>query len=818
MVDFAKLQRQKQAEALRSHLLGTNDGVLPTGVPGAIVMGQIASLRGQGEDGEWVVGDLLDEQSGVRVPFVGSGLGGLQVGQGVRLVGEWKMHGTYGLQFAAETVQQHLPTTPEGIARWLAQNVPGCGAGSAQKLVSRWGDNTLAHLLEHPHAVRDVIPGKAGKKIEGGLREAQVASQQVAAERSVSVRLLSAGFTSHQIGRLLKHFRGAAAVEKVVLTRPYDLTQVSGIGFLTADRMARGMGVDRKDPLRLAAGVLHVVLEAQGQGDSLLSESEVIRRARRVLGVEDNTLLTSALVQAEKGGTLVRREARPEDDVPTRWMTSRAHAAEERVSEWVVKMLQNPLTETLGDDRLAEIAAAHNLTDPQADALKMALTKPLSILTGLPGAGKTTTVKAICRAVEESGLVLGIAAPTGKAAARAQAVTGAPASTIHRLLVAAERDKTTLDLDLLVVDEVSMQDVELTARLTRVLDPQRTRVLLVGDHNQLPSVAHGQVLRDLLDVERIPRVRLTEILRQESKASVGVQNSHRLLAGKPMMINNSKDSDFWFADVTDEGEVDSNGWPIAEDEDRSRREQEAAQARILEAVRFLMSDPTVEAARDIQVLTPMKARGPLGAKALNDALQEVINPKGAAGPQIGAGAIAHVGDRLMQVDRNNYEVEGFLCNGEQGVVIDVTTRSLTLDLGDRTVQLQEAGHLRNLQPAWAITTHRSQGSEFRFVISPLHTAHFVMLKDPSLFYTALTRFKERVVIVGSQRMLTLLERFSRKPLVRGTGLVESIETRLQAVDLAPREWTPETDSDGNAETLLGDPLPLTGPRSGALRR
>jgi exodeoxyribonuclease V alpha subunit len=770
--------RAKRSRELRRHLETANGRPLVEGEPGMIVMGQVAHINpASSEEQGWVAGTLLSDDGGARIPFTGYHLGPLRIGEAVRLMGSWDHHAVYGLQFKATGVQRHLPTTVEAVLRYIAANLKGCGPSRAAKLVAVYGTETLPRLLEDPSRAEEILGGSVGRVVAEQFRTLREEGDRAEVERALIVRLMSAGMTQGLATKAVRGLGGGTKAEAVVLQTPYRLTALAGVGFKTADRLARGMGVALNDPARRSAAIAHVVREAQGEGHTALPESAVLLAAAKLLQVDDPTTLRDNLQQAQAAGVL----ACVERDDQVLWYTPEALAHERTVAGWVVDMLHAVPDSPVVDGTVEAVVAESGLTEDQAGAVRMAITSSLSILTGRPGSGKTTTTKTIVAAATALGWRIGLVAPTGKAASRAAEVTGIPASTVHRMIIACERKKSPLDVDLLVIDEMSMNDLVTSANMSRMLIPGRTRVLVVGDDNQLPSVGHGQVLRDLLAVPAIPRATLTKVHRQGGRTSLIRENANRLLDNEPFVVSTAPHDDCWFVDITDTGHVDENGWPIMDDPDRSRREQELALEKVVSGVQYLAARRGANLLQDVQVLSPMR-RGLLGTESLNRILAPICNPDGAPLLKVGAGegTMVRMGDRVLQVGRNNYDVPGHFYNGEQGVVVggDPEKGILTVQVdAQRTFDLR-GGMLRSLQPAWGITVHRSQGSEFPFVILPWHTSHFVMLQNPEVLYTALTRAKTQFIAIGSQRTLDLARRFGQRYRGRTTGLGHEVRERL----------------------------------------
>jgi exodeoxyribonuclease V alpha subunit len=771
----AQLTRAK-ATALSSSDVGRD------GAERAIVTGQVDALNDQAKpDGSWVAGTLLADDGATKIPFVGTDLPGCEVGCAVRLVGEWESHPEYGLQFRAVDVESRLPTTPDATIRYIAGHVHGCGPSRAQALVEHFGPATLETLALGPERVREVFPtGKVGTTLETAWRRWAAEYRATAGAQRLAIDLMGAGMTYQMARRIQRHFDGVGQAQDVILHHPYRLVEVPGIGFKTADGIALGQGVQPTDPSRVAAGVVHALEVAMGLGHSALPRPALEKKAQEALGVTDPVLITAAIDRGLAAGTLV-------EDAALLFLPA-ALRAEHEVADAIATLVQAsyPLdaasaatVESLLETRLAD----GTLSSTQAGAVRMALASGFSILTGRPGSGKTTTVRTFIACCQALGWGVAVAAPTGKAAARAAEVTGLPAKTVHRLIGTppGERGDVPLEARVVVLDEVSMADLDLVAWLLRNVDPARTAILFVGDNDQLPSVGHGRVLGDLLDAEVLPSIELTEIFRQAA-GSLITRNAHRLLDGQELILDNAPAADFLFADVTPEPPRGKDGFPLAEDPTRGEREAAEVYLRLARSIRWFVEQKRAVPVRDIQVLSPMR-KGPLGVDALNLWLQQALNPHGADGPLIASGARVRIGDRVIQI-KNDYSVPGGLFNGEQGEVVSVDRQkdSVTVRFDERTVTLG-GFQLRRLQLAWAITVHRAQGSEYLFTILVLTAAHWVML-ERALFYTAMTRARKLFLLIGTMAAVKRILQAGRRASPRHTGLAARVRALVSSPALS----------------------------------
>lgn len=733
----------------------------------SILTGQVASINDASQpDGSWVMGHIESDDGSTRTPFVGSNLVRLEVGSQVRLKGKWETHPQYGRQFRAEAVETSLPVVRDGIVKYMAANIQYCGPARAEQIVDHFGLDCLDDLAEDPSRIQELFTKKTGEKMVASFSEWAEDYNLGRKAAKLTVDLLGAGMTYALARRVQQVFKKSGAVEDIVLHHPYRLVEVPGIGFKKADAIARTMGVESDDPSRIAAGMVYALEQAMGVGNSALPRGSLEKEAAKELDLTNMAPIRRAVDRGLEAGTLV-------DDQGLIFLPD-VVKREEYVARRLGRFLNRskPLTER-ARTTVEGIINASGLSDTQAQAVRMGLESRVALLTGRPGSGKTTTTRTFVACCDALGWSVSIAAPTGKAAARASEVTGRDASTIHRLIGVGlgQTRPEPIDSDVVILDETSMADLDVFAWLLKNLDPRRTRLLLVGDKDQLPSVGHGQVFADLIESGALPVTELREIFRQGRDSRI-VLNAHRLLDGKPLLLDNAPGSDFLFADITQEDAVGPDGFPDPNDPTRPRREQEEGLRRLGKALRFLIRQKGADPVRDIQILSPMR-RGILGVRNLNEQLQGLLNPRGEVGPQIGGGVRVRVGDRVIQT-KNDYGVAGGLFNGEQGEVLSVDTKRETLVARfDERVLTLKGIQLAKLRLAWAITVHRSQGSEFPYAILLYHTAHSVMLEQ-SLLYTAVTRGKDLFILIGNYRALELTRRQARRDGDRYTGLRERV--------------------------------------------
>ncbi|MFI1887353.1 SF1B family DNA helicase RecD2 [Streptomyces jumonjinensis] len=679
--------------------------------------------------------------AGDLLTVVGSLLGA-QVGESLRMEGRWGSHPQYGKQFTVENYTTVLPATVQGIRRYLGSGlIKGIGPRIAERIVDHFGVDTLDVIEQEPKRLIEV-PGLGPKrtKLIGAAWEEQKAIKEV------MVFLQGVGVSTSIAVRIYKKYEDASI--SVVRNQPYRLAaDVWGIGFLTADRIAQAVGIPHDSPERVKAGLQYALSQSTDQGHCFLPEEKLIADAVKLLQVDTGLVIDClAELAADPEGVVRETVPAPDGGEPlTAVFLVPFHRAELSLSAQVQRLLR------AADDRLPafrdvdwEKALAWlarrtgaELAPEQEAAVRLALTSRVAVLTGGPGCGKSFTVRSVVELARAKRAKVVLAAPTGRAAKRLSELTGAEASTVHRLLelkpggdAAYDRDRP-LDADLVVVDEASMLDLLLANKLVKAVAPG-AHLLLVGDVDQLPSVGAGEVLRDLLaEGGPVPSVRLTRIFRQAQQSGV-VTNAHRINSGAPPITKGLTDF-FFFAEE--------------ETEDAGRLTVDVAARRI--PAKFGL-DPR----RDIQVLAPMH-RGPAGAGTLNGLLQQAITP---ARPDVAekrfGGRIFRVGDKVTQI-RNNYEKgANGVFNGTVGVVTSLLPDDQRLTvLTDEDEEIPyDFDELDELAHAYAVTIHRSQGSEYPAVVIPVTTGAWMMLQR-NLLYTAVTRAKKLVVLVGSRKAI-----------------------------------------------------------------
>jgi exodeoxyribonuclease V alpha subunit len=714
----------------------------------AVLEGVLERITYANEENGYTVARVDTGRGGGDLLTVVGALLGAQVGESLRMEGMWGSHPQYGKQFTVENYTTVLPATVQGIRRYLGSGlVKGIGPVFADRITQHFGTDTLKIIEEEPKRLIEV-PGlgpKRTKKIadaweeQKAIKEVMLFLQTVEVSTSIAVRIYKK-YGDASIG--------------VVKNQPYRLAaDVWGIGFLTADRIAQSVGIPHDSPERVKAGLQYALSQSTDQGHCFLPEERLIADAVKLLQV-DTGLVIECLAELaqpdeESGEPGVVREKVPGPDPGSDPVTAiylvPFHRAELSLSAQLSRLLRTDEDRMPGfrdvawDKALSWLKGrtGAELAAEQEAAVRLALTEKVAVLTGGPGCGKSFTVRSIVELARAKKAKVVLAAPTGRAAKRLAELTGAEASTVHRLLelkpggdAAYDKDRP-LDADLVVVDEASMLDLLLANKLVKAVPPG-AHLLFVGDVDQLPSVGAGEVLRDLLaDGGPVPAVRLTKVFRQAQQSGV-VTNAHRINSGHHPVTDGMKD---FFLFVEEDTEA-------------------AGRLTVDVAARRIPAKFGLDPRRDVQVLAPMH-RGPAGAGHLNGLLQQAITPARPDLPEKRfGGRVFRVGDKVTQI-RNNYEKGACgVFNGTVGVVtaLHAEDQRLTVRTDEDEEVAYDFDELDELAHAYAVTIHRSQGSEYPAVVIPVTTSAWMMLQR-NLLYTAVTRAKRLVVLVGSRRAI-----------------------------------------------------------------
>jgi exodeoxyribonuclease V alpha subunit len=701
-----------------------------------ILEGVIERITFHADDTGYTVAKLRAKGAGPEpVAIIGS-VAEIHPGESVRLKGHWTTHPQYGRQFRIVEYKTVYPSTVEGIRKYLGSGlIKGIGPVTAKRIVAQFGLKTLDIIERAPDRLTEV-EGLGLKRAEM-IKHAWIEQQEI---KEVMLFLQSHDVSTGYAVKIWKRY-GDDAI-RIVRENPYRLAKdIWGIGFLIADRIAQNLGVDPESAMRLQAGLRYVLGQAsEKEGHVFLPADLLIARAAEILKAPEEKLRPCL------NDLSLEREVILEDEhvyLPP------LHYAEQAVSKKLHQLAQVSKVELrdLGEEvRAVEERTGFTFAERQKEAIAKALTENVLILTGGPGTGKTTTVLGMIALFARRGRSIALCAPTGRAAKRMSEATGREAKTIHRLLKFQPRGgfeydgNPPLPADVVIVDEVSMIDVLLMHHLLKAVRPSAT-IVFVGDVDQLPSVGPGNVLRDMIASGSVSTVRLDHIFRQAQRSRI-VVNAHRINEGLFPHVKNDRASDFFFIEKAEPAEIVETILSLCTER----------------LPRHYGFDPT----DDIQVLAPMY-RGETGAINLNHVLQQRLNPQGAEIRR--GGALFRVGDKVMQI-RNNYQKEVF--NGDIGRIVSIDPEEQEIRVRFDTLVSYTLGELDELVLAYAISIHKSQGCEFRAVVFPLTTQHYMMLQR-NLLYTAITRARELVVLVGTKKALGIAVK-NDKVSERYTGL------------------------------------------------
>ncbi|ERM91489.1 ATPase AAA [Caldanaerobacter subterraneus subsp. yonseiensis KB-1] len=668
------------------------------------------------EDGYLVAAVRSDDNS-----FTATFHGSYKEGQRLNLIGEWYVHRRYGRQFKVVFAEIPKDAAESDIEIFL-QNIKGIGPVRARKIVAAFGKDTLQVIEENPEKLREVgIPQSVVDSVNAEITQNKEFNE-------IKLELLPLGFSLNMIKKLYDRYGSSTLLQ--VKANPYKIAEeIDGIGFIKADEIARKFGIEQDNAYRIQSGLKYTLYLAETEGHLYLPITTLCKAAsEKIL----KTGYTKVLDQA-----LYLTAAQELYDDEGKVYLPKNFYSEKYIAEKITEMLsKKPWKIDNVDELVKEAEAAKNIrySPKQKEAIKKAIENNISIITGGPGTGKTTIVSALLYIFQKQNKAVALASPTGKAAKRLEEVTGYPAKTIHRLLEArfdrefrsvrfSRNENNPLDEDVVIIDEFSMVDNELAASLFKALKND-TKLVIIGDMDQLPSVGAGNVLRDLIESDIIPITKLDVIFRQGETSGI-IINSKLIREGKMVHFNNK---DFIFHELVSPEQI------------------------VEEFVKELEKGKTLD---DVQILTPMK-KTDIGTMELNRLIQERINPSHPGKEEITYGSkIFRVGDKVMQT-QNNYEKEIF--NGDTGYVKrayrdEEGLRHIVVDFGTQTIDLVEE-ELKEVIPAYAITVHKSQGSEYDTVIVVLAMNHYIMLKR-NLLYTAVTRARKTVKIFGDMQAIKI---------------------------------------------------------------
>ena len=653
--------------------------------------------------------------------------------------GEWKVDKRYGSQFVAATWEETMPATVYGIEKYLGSGlVKGIGPRFARAIVQRFGTETIDIIeteIERLYEVPNI-----GRKRVAKIRESWEKQKDI---KNVMLFLQGYGVSTAYAAKIYREY-GKESIDKV-RENPYRLADdIWGIGFKTADGIAAKMGYEKEDPRRCRSGILYTLGQLSDEGHVYAGEEQLVKTAGQLLEAGETAIRDTLAGMLQAEDLILDKDA---IYLPPFY---HAECGTSRRLRDLAESTGRSLFDGLFDPSSLTAETGIEYDEVQLAAIRQAVTSKVMVLTGGPGTGKTTTTQGIIAALKKAGLRVLLAAPTGRAAKRMSEATGMEAKTIHRLLEYnpqdgyKRNDENPLEGDALIVDECSMIDILLMNNLLKAV-PVGMRLVFVGDIDQLPSVGAGNVLRDIIDSQRIPVVRLVRIFRQAQKSRI-VMNAHTINQGRFPDTSNGRDTDFFF---------------MREDD------PERAAETIVRLVKERLPRAYRESPDRIQVLTPMQ-RGVVGAANLNLLLQQALNP---SGPSLGRGGYTYrQGDRVMQ-QRNNYDKDVF--NGDLGYIREVDTegRTLKVDFDGKWVEY-DVTELDELTLAYATTIHKAQGSEYPIVVMPVLMTHFVMLQR-NLIYTGITRAKKICVLLGAAKALAYAVR-NVSVLKRNTRLKERL--------------------------------------------
>lgn len=717
------------------------------------ICGTVDTIIFASQDNRFTVLKLSPEKLSTQITVTLNGIAPL-IGQLLEIEGEWVKHPKFGQQFKATTYKTVAPTEISGIEKFLASGaINGIGPAMAKKIVAEFGEKTLEVIAKSPNELLK-IPG-IGKKTAEKISTSYLEQSELT---EIMVWLENHGISNTYAGKIFAKY-GSFAID-IMEKDIYRLFQdIEGIGFLTADKLAFNLGIQREDKRRIISGIDYALMQLCNNGHCCIPEMALVDKTAKILQV-NNQIIFTILKERIDNGSLNTEVVGGETLIYPPYL----YYAEKKVAMRLLQLQQ--ATEPLSEDNLSlfikvwEKDNQIQLAQKQKEAIKACLHHGVLVLTGGPGTGKTTVIKGILSILKAQGLKIRLAAPTGRAAKRLSETTGQKALTIHRLLEAnnlAQDDNLQLgfskdindqlDADVIILDEVSMVDIVLMHHFLNAV-PDGCRIILVGDTDQLPAVGPGSVLKDIIRSQKIPAIRLDEIFRQ-AQTSMIIQNAHIINAGRLPDIRKQY-SDFVFYELNDDTSITQ---------------------KILDLCTKDLPHEGFDVLKDVQVLSPMH-RFLCGVENLNLMLQEQLNPKKNQDELKYSSQTFRVGDKVMHI-RNNYQKNVF--NGDIGFIQDINNEKLTVDYFDHIVTY-EKNELNELTLAYASSVHKSQGSEYKVVIIPLSTSHYIMLQR-NLLYTAITRAKQKVIIVGSKKaLMTAIQ--SNRTQKRYTLLAERLAHKL----------------------------------------
>ncbi len=713
------------------------------------IKGTIKRLVYHNEENGFVIARVdLQEPEKKETTVVGK-MAAISIGETYQFKGKWNLDSRYGWQFNFDDYQIILPTTLEGVRRYLGSGlIKGVGPATANRIVEQFGEKTLEVIEDYPEKLNEV-EGIAQKRI-GLIKKSWQEQKEI---KRVMLFLQSYKITTGYAVKIFKQY-GSKAIEKLK-ENPYCLVDdIFGIGFKIADRIAQNLGIENDSPSRIRAGIKYCLNENAGQGHCFVYYDAIIKMTAELLGIAEDQVERECVFLDNSKEIII------EDNQV--WLPQYFYA-EKEVSQKIAGLIRFPqqLTQINVDLKIEQLEEKYKIkfATEQKKAIKEVLLHRVLILTGGPGTGKTTTTIGLIELFEDLGLKIVLAAPTGRAAKKLAEATRRTAKTIHRLLAYNPRErgftkdeKNPIRADAIILDEVSMIDILLMNHLLKAVT-ENTFLILIGDIDQLPSVGPGNLLKDMIDSEVIPVIRLTHIFRQREKSLI-VVNAHLVNQGKYPILKGKQERDFYFLKEEDP--------------------EKAAEKIIHLCTSRLPRSYHINPLRDIQILTPMY-KGAVGADQLNQLMRNALNPDGKS---LKYGHQQYkINDKVMQI-RNNYDKEVF--NGDIGNIKEINLEEQVIKVlfYSRIIEY-DFSELNELVLAYAITVHKSQGSEYPVVVIPMLTQHFLLLQR-NLLYTAITRARKMVIIVGTNKALWIAIK-NNKTVKRNTFLRERLKKMVPLV-------------------------------------
>jgi exodeoxyribonuclease V alpha subunit len=716
-----------------------------------IIFGLLEKISYHNEENDFVVAKLREKEKKELTTIVGN-LSGITPGESLKLTGNWVQNKRFGEQFQVESFEVTVPATLHGIQKYLASGlIQGIGPIMSERIVEKFGLHTLEVIEKKPERLSEV-EGIGPKRISM-IRKAWGEQKEI---KEIMIFLQGHGVGAAYSAKIYKQY-GDQSIERV-RENPYRLAHdIYGIGFMTADKIAQNLGIDRNSLIRAKAGLLYVLNQLTEEGHVYYPETQLIHKAKEILNV-DEEIVIQAVRELSREKELFLEDLDPEGHLRAAYLAP-FYVAETGVAQRLINLKESPPNiRPIHPEKAIEWVQQKlkiELAQRQGEAVLLAATSKVLIITGGPGTGKTTIITAILRIFQQLKLRILLAAPTGRAAKRMNEATGWEAKTIHRLLEYSphkggfKKDQDDpLEADVVIIDEASMVDTLLMYHLLKAI-PSHAHLILVGDVDQLPSVGPGNVLKDIIRSGKFTVVRLFEIFRQAQESMI-VVNAHKVNQGEfPVLkeIDKPEKTDFQFIQEEDPEKILQNILDLCSE-------------KIPRQFRF-------HPLREIQVLAPMH-KGTIGVANLNIELQKRLNP-GQSGITRGAWSF-RLGDKVMQIV-NNYDKDVF--NGDIGWIskIDPEQREVTIEFDGRLVTY-DYSDLDEVVLAYAVSVHKSQGSEYPVVILPVVTQHYMLLQR-NLIYTGITRAKKLVIMIGTKKALAIAIR-NNKPQRRYTLLSERL--------------------------------------------